>query len=106
MVFVPSSLILVCLAETVAVIEEPHAGQQREEQSQQREADRNDNRLEQSVSCAFLYHVVENIKVGNQSRQQINQHPPSPILSRVALHSASLYFSTDDKGDKPHHREM
>ena len=87
MFFLLSLRILGCLVEIVAVVAEPHAGQEREEEAQQREGDRNTNRLYQRVSCPFLHHLGEYDKVGNESREEIQEHPPSPILSRVALHS-------------------
>ena len=105
MFFVPFFLILVCLAEIVAVVGEPHTGQEENQQAQQREGDGNDNRLDQGVPCAFLYHVVENKKIGNQSGEQKEEHPPSPILRREVLQRAR-YISTDDKGDNPHSGDL
>ena len=105
MFFLLSVWIFISLVEIVAVIGEPHTGQQGEEKTQQREEHRNTNRLEQRISCAFLDHAVENIKVGRESREKMYKHPPPPILRRVALQSSlrnivlKSLLSHNKKGD-------
>ena len=90
MFFLLSLFVFVCLVEIVSVVGEPNTGQQREQEAQQRKGEGNTNRLEQSVAGPFIYHAGENKRVSHESREQIQEDAPSPILRRVALDNALL----------------